>query len=139
MSKDRANLSKELTDVQVSRWRGFEALARTLKNRHILGVELFRTLDDETVAIITISRNGEPARFLLKADAHGRVKQVECHPRAIDDGQPPMHALMATAAADGGSDSPSIVSMGHPPPTEPTSPGVTAVLEGMLTDAFNVA
>jgi len=138
MSRESATLSKETTDIQVARWKGFEVLARALKNRHILGVEMFRTLKDETVAIITISRNGEPVRFMLRADEHGKVRPSDCPPRQLDHGKSPMHLMHANAVPDDGAMDPSIVSVGHPPPTEPTTPGLVAVIEGLLTDAFNV-
>ena len=66
MLRDQATLSKEVHDVLVARWEGFKRLARTLPNRQILAVELVRTRDDETAAVLTIVQNGEPVRYLIE-------------------------------------------------------------------------
>jgi hypothetical protein len=49
-------------------------MAKELPNHHILSVELLRTHNDETVAVITAVKDRMPVRFVVRGDASGRVK-----------------------------------------------------------------
>jgi len=134
MLRDQATLSKEVHDVLVARWEGFKRLARTLPNRQILAVELVRTRDDETAAVLTIVQNGEPVRYLVTGDAHGRLKARTQPPRsASDDAQ-----RIALAAEDPAID-PGVIAIGDPPPKKNGTPGIVAVAGNLLSAAFDVA
>jgi hypothetical protein len=135
MLRDQATLSREVHDVQVARWEGFKRLARTLPNRQILAVELVRTRDDETVAVLTIVQNGEPVRYLVTGDAHGRLKARRDPQSAPSDVAAPM---MAMAAQDAAAD-PAGIAMGEPPPKKTGTPGIVAVAGNLLSAAFDVA
>ena len=77
-TENAATMPKEVHDVLVARWEGFRTLARKLPDHHVLAVELIRTLNDETVAVFTIVRDGEPVRTVVTGDSRGRVKSVDC-------------------------------------------------------------
>lgn len=136
MLRDQATLSKEVHDVLVARWEGFKRLAKTLPNRQILAVELVRTRDDETAAVLTIVQNGEPVRYLVSGDAHGRLKaKVDPYCTPSDKSAAP---LLAMAAEDPAVD-PAAIAMGDPPPKKPGTPGIVAVAGNLLSAAFDVA
>lgn len=130
-------MSKEVHDLIVARWEGFKTLAKTLPNHHILAVELFRTLRDETTAVFTVVRHGEPVRYVVTGDAHGRVKADN-----RDHCETPNKALASlnsqSLVPDGGMD-PSAVAIAEPPPHQPGTPGIVAVGAALLSGAFDVA
>lgn len=137
MSKEQG-VSNELYEVLAARWEGFQRLARTLPNRHVLAVELSRTPDDETVAVFTTVRNGEPVRTVVRGDSRGRVSQVK---GAGDDRQTPgkaSSAAMAARAVTDPSEDPSSLILSEPPPKQGGTPGIIAIGEGLLGAAFNV-
>lgn len=141
-------ISTEVSNVQDARWEGFVRLAKRLPDRHILAVELIRTAKDETVAVFTVVRNHEPVKYLVTGDSRGRVKSADSKPLPIDpklqQGKPARdvmfarEAVVSAAAAAEPPVDPSLVSIGRPPPQEPTPPGVVAIGEGLLSAAFNV-
>lgn len=135
MIREQTTISKEVSDVQYARWEGFRILARKLPNHHILAVELIRTLKDETVAVFTVVRNGEPVKYMVTGDSRGRVKSHGCDPQQPSTTQHIAHTLEAAVAPP--PVDPSIVATGNPPPTEPITPGVLAVGEALLSVAFN--
>jgi len=134
MSRENVTLSKEIHDVLAARWEGFGTLAKKLPHRHILAVELVRTLRDETIAVFTVARNGEPVKYLVVGDAHGNVKSIECHDRVTEDHKAMMAAL---AVSDTGVDPASVV-LGLPPVKQPSPPGIVAVGGSLLGEAFDV-
>ena len=128
-------VSKEIHDVLVARWEGFKRLARALPQHHILAVELIRTLKDETIAVFTVRQDGEPLRYVVTGDARGKVK-IECQSSATTSDT--RHLIEVTAAIDDGAADPAAVSLGRPPPTQPVTPGIVAIGEGLLGAAFDV-
>lgn len=67
-------VSKEqVQQVRLARWEVWRQMAREMKNHQILAVELLRTRGDETIAVFTVSRNGEPVQFVVKGDSMGRL------------------------------------------------------------------
>jgi len=134
MSREQGT-SNEVHDVLVARWAGFHTLAKKLRNHHILAVELIRTLNDETIAVFTANRNGEPVRYVVTGDSHGRVKSIECHPHIAEANR--MAAAMVSAVPEGGVD-PAVVSLSEPPPREPPTPGIVAIADGLLGAAFDI-
>jgi hypothetical protein len=76
----------EMTKVRLARWEGWKQLAKQLPNHHILSVELVRTRNDETAAVITVVRHHHPVQFLVRADSRGRVKANQTDP-GCDDGR----------------------------------------------------
>lgn len=134
MSRESATVSKEVHDVIAAKWDGFRTLAKALPHRHILAVELVRTLHDETIAVFTIARHGEPVRYVVTGDAHGRLKAIEYDPRAADHPQ----AAVAALPQDGGAADPASFALGEPPVKQPGTPGVVAIGGALLADAFGV-
>jgi hypothetical protein len=130
-------MSKEVHDVLVARWEGFRVLAKKLPNHHILAVELFRTLNDETIAVFTTVRNGEPVRSVVTGDSHGRVKSNHCEPHALDASKA-FTALDARASVAGGTADPASIALEEPPVKEPGRPGIVAIGGGLLGAAFDV-
>jgi hypothetical protein len=100
-----------------------------------LAVELIRTLQDDTVAVFTVVRDGELVKYVVTGDSHGRVKVQDCYSQQPGSIQQIAHALAAGVAPP--SVDPSIVAVGDPPPTQPTQPGIVAVGEALLSVAFN--
>jgi len=146
---ERDQATKEVSDVLLARWAGFIRLAQTMKGHHILGVELVRTLNDETVAVLVVAEHGKPVKYAVTGDAHGRVIPRDRQPRAQQDSdchptQSAMtagvtHALEARIGPEVPPQDPAFVAMGHPPPETPTPPGVAAVGEALLNLTFNAA
>lgn len=67
-------VSKEqVQQVRLARWEAWRQMAKEMRNHQILAVELLRTRNDETIAVFTVSRNGEPVQFVVKGDSMGRV------------------------------------------------------------------
>lgn len=66
-------VSKEVRDVKAAQWEGYRRLAMRLPDHHILAVEAIRTRHDETAAVLTFVRGGEPVQYVVYADAQGRV------------------------------------------------------------------
>jgi len=138
MSREKATISNEVHDVLVARWEGFKRLAKKLPNRHVLAVELIRTPDDQTVAVFTTVRNGEPIRTIVRGDAHGRVKpSSDDHCHAPD--RAATMAMDARFAPEGEEVDPSIVAIADPPPKQPGTPGIIAVAGNALSGVFDVA
>jgi len=137
MSKEQTAISTEVHDVLAARWQGFRRLAKTLPNHHILAVELIRTLNDETIAVFTTVRNGEPVRSVVRGDAHGRVRSLDWHHAAAVSHHAPVHPEPKVVSSGDAVD-PAIVALGHPPPEEPVTPGVVAIGGSLLGAAFDV-
>src|SRR4029079_12977432 len=76
----------ELMKVRLARMEGWKQLAKQLPNHHILSVELVRTRNDETAAVLTIVRHHQPVQFLVRADSRGRVKANQIDPGCDDHG-----------------------------------------------------
>src|SRR4051812_6203350 len=66
--RDSFELSKSLQDVVVARWQGFRSLARQLPQHSVLAVELIRTRQDQTAAVITLGQNGDAVRYAVIGD-----------------------------------------------------------------------
>lgn len=133
MIREQATISKEAKDVLLARWEGFRRLASKLPNHHILAVELFRTLKDETIAVFTVVEKGEPVKYVVTGDSRGRVS--DCPAQSHEGSKGITHALEARAANE--PVDPASMAYGNPPPTEPTPPGVAAVAEASLSLVFN--
>jgi hypothetical protein len=153
MFKDRVTLAKEVRAVKIAHWEGFKRLAKRLPNHHVLAVELLRTRNDETAAVFTVVRNGEPVQTIVMGDANGRVKSDDCGPRqwmmaadtqGLEEHSVELHGLAArsaeaSAAADGDGSAPDDFAFGGPPPKQPPEPGIIAVGTVLLAAAFNLA
>jgi hypothetical protein len=140
MSREQATLTQEVADVQVARWEGFRRLAKSLPNHRVLALELFRTINDETVAVYTAVRDGEPVRYLLRGDSRGRLlptREVEptddptCTPRAATA----MTASDMQEALDNTGIDPNM-SYGRPPPSVPIPPNLVDSGEAALLNTF---
>jgi hypothetical protein len=83
-------------DLLSVQWRGFQQLAKTLPNRKILSVELSRTDHDETTAIFTVVKDGEPVRYVVVRDSHGNVKPTP-EAASAEAGSPLLPGLIAVA------------------------------------------
>jgi hypothetical protein len=68
---ENAALSKALQDVAIARWEGFRSLAKQLPGRGIAAVELFRTRQDQTVAVFTTVTSGQLIRSVAFGDGCG--------------------------------------------------------------------
>jgi hypothetical protein len=131
--RDDIELSKSLRDVVVARWQGFRSLAKQLPDHNILAVELIRTSQDQTAAVITLGQNGDAVRYAVIGDAHGVPLSLALQHQAVSALQLPEENAVAT---DGGSIDPAFVSIGQPPPSEPTRPGIRAAASDLLRSAF---
>ena len=114
--------------------------ASKLPNRHVLAVELVRTFEDETAAIFTVVRNGEPIRTVVIGDAQGRVKaqQKECSPRLRAMMMADSSEESAAAAGEADGDPTPNFSLGRPPITQDPEPGIVALASALLPSAFNL-
>lgn len=139
MSREKATVSREVHNVLVARWEGFKKLAKVLPDHQILAVELIRTLNNETVAVFTTVRRGEPIRTVVRGDARGRVKaNTRDHSRTIDSAEAALMAARAAPATDPAED-PGVVALGEPPPKQGGTPGIIAVGSALLAETFDVA
>ena len=139
MFKDRVTLSKEVRDVKLAQWEGFKRLAKRLPDHHILAAEMVRTRNDETAAVFTIVRNGEPIQMVVMGDAQGRVKQHDCGPRPWMMAEPlVMEARAAAVGDDPGDASPDGFTLAGPPPKQPPEPGVVILGTAALALVFGV-
>lgn len=124
--------SKDLRDFKAAQWEGFKEMAQRFKNHHILGTELVRTANDETIAVITVAYRGEPVQYVVWGDAQGRVKAQQPKPRT--------HGLAAEShaalAAAGGT--PDTFALGEPPVKQPPTPGIVALGAALLASAFGL-
>lgn len=64
---------EQVQQVRLARWEAWRQMAREMKNHQILAVELLRTRGDETIAVFTVNRNGEPVQFVVNGDSMGRL------------------------------------------------------------------
>ena len=64
---------EQVQQVRLARWEAWRQMAREMKNHQILAVELLRTRGDETIAVFTVNRNGEPVQFVVNGDSKGRL------------------------------------------------------------------
>ena len=143
MTKDMVmtSVSKEVRDVKIALWEGFQRLARKLPDHHVLAVDLIRTQDDRTAALFTIVKGGVPYQTIVTGDAQGRVDPKNCGPRIATD--PVARAAMAArlTTADSASDgvTADTIVLGEPPPKqEPADAVVVSLATVMLASAFNV-
>jgi hypothetical protein len=146
-----SELEQAVKLVRESRMAVWEQMAKHMKNHHVLAVELFRTDQDQTVAVFTIVKDGRPVQQVLQGDARGmRVRPVmprdnHCHvPIWKELEATVMSTLMMSTAvaaelpADGDEGAAYSIALGQPPPKQPPEPGVTAVGGVMLASAFDV-
>ena len=129
-SQDAA-LSGALREVAIARWEGVRSLARQLPGRAVLAVELYRTPQDQTLAVFTTVGSGEPVRSAVIGDAHGVVQPAEIQAETIER----IASGTATPPAPGSVD-PSVVALGQPPPRQPPEPGIVAAASDVLATAF---
>lgn len=122
---DSSRLSREISNVQLARWKGFQQLAANRADGDTLALELFRTVRDETVAVFTVVMNGEPVHYVLQGDSLGQLP-----PTAAADAVDP-------AVQPDGSVDPSTVALGSPPIKQPSTPGITKTGQSFMTGAFN--
>jgi hypothetical protein len=121
-------------DVVVARWEGFKRLAKTLPDRHVLAVELFRTPADETIAVFITVHNGEPVRTVVTGDARGQLSS-----QAQAAGQPFRAPASLAAAVSGGAVNPASMALGQSLSQQAPTPEMIDVGRGLLGAAFNVA
>jgi hypothetical protein len=151
MYKDKVTLSKEVRDVKIAQWEGFRRLAKQLPDHHVLAVDLVRTRTDETAAVFTVVRHGEPVQMVVMGDERGRVKPHDCGPRdwmktephvleskhGAAEGQKAVAASFAAADATG-DPSPDGFSLGGPPPKQDPEPGIVILGTAALALVFGV-
>ncbi len=65
------DLTKAVDLVRDARAAAWARMATKLPDHHILSVELFRTEQDETLAVFTLVRNGRPVQQILRANSRG--------------------------------------------------------------------
>lgn len=65
--------NEQVQQVRQARWEVWRQMAKDMKNHQVLAVELLRTRKDETIAVFTVVRNGEPVQFLVRGDSRGRL------------------------------------------------------------------
>jgi hypothetical protein len=65
------DLTKAVELVRNARAEAWARMAKKLPDHHILSVELFRTEQDETLAVFTLVRNGRPVQQVLRANSRG--------------------------------------------------------------------
>jgi hypothetical protein len=137
-------------------------MAKELPNHHILSVELLRTHNDETVAVITAVKDHMPVRFVVRGDASGQLKpgiKDHCDPHAkhghdehghgehghgeYGHGDPnAKHAVSAMAMKLNAPDdtvTPEGMALGEPPPQQPPRPGMIGIGGALLAVAFGAA
>jgi hypothetical protein len=122
MSADKMTISDEVRAVKAARWAGFQRLARQMPNHHVLGVELVRTVNDETAAVFTVVRDGEAIQCVVMGDSRGRLKPGRCEIPPADPG---------TLYPDG-------VALGEPPVKQPPTPGIVTLGGTILSLTFGV-
>lgn len=127
--------AKELREFKIAQWDGFKEMAQRLKNHHILGTELVRTINDETIAVITVAYRGEPVQYVVWGDAQGRVKaQQPTKPHL-----PPLtHGLAGETRAAATAGTPDTFALGEPPIKQPPTPGIVALGAALLASAFGL-
>ncbi len=130
-ASENDTLSRALRDVSIARWEGFRSLATLLPGRAIVAVELFRTRQDQTLAVFTTVANGEPVRSAVIGDAHGVLLPAELQAEAIK-----MILARTATLSDGSSVDPDGVAVGRPAPEEPPTPGILAAASDILATAF---
>jgi hypothetical protein len=141
-----SDLQQAVDQVRNARWEAWKRMAKKLPDRHILSVELFRTEQDETLAVFTVVRNGRPVQEVLRANSRGvGVKAVvfkdqhKCEPIQVW----PMHHVEAVkfealAAAPSDDVVANGIPLGEPPPKQDPEPGVISLATVMLPSAFDV-
>ena len=65
--------NEQVQQVRRARWEVWRQMAKDMKNHQVLAVELLRTQKDQTIAVFTVVRNGEPVQFLVRGDSRGRL------------------------------------------------------------------
>lgn len=65
--------NEQVQQVRRARWEVWRQMAKDMKNHQVLAVELLRTRNDQTVAVFTVVRNGEPVQFVVRGDSRGRL------------------------------------------------------------------
>lgn len=129
------DVSKEVHDVKSAQWEGYKRMAAMLPDRRVLSVQLIRTRDDETAAVVVLVRNGQPVQQIVFADARGRVYADQDQRPASGD---PGAAASARASVDlTGTVSPDTVALGQPPISEPPGAAALAIANAMLNSAFD--
>jgi hypothetical protein len=121
-------VTKDMVDqVRAARWEEWRRTAHKLPDHHILSIELLRTPEDRTLAVITAVRHREPVQYVLEGDARGgSVKPRVSHhcppdPRGDAPGAPKLQALVeAPIASDGTGSAASAdsIALGEPPPKQ---------------------
>ena len=153
---------EQVREVRAALWQGWIRMAKELPNHHILSVELLRTHNNETAAVITAVKDHVPVRYVVRGDASGRLKPnatEHCDPHdkhghgehGHGDPNPrsaaapvmaaPVMAATVMAAPLSGSDgglTPEGMALGEPPPQQDPRPGIIALGGSLLSVAFGV-
>lgn len=146
-----SDLQKAAEQVRNARWETWKRMAKKLRDHHVLAVEMFRTENDETLAVYTLVRNGEPVQEVLRANSRGtRVRAVvpkhhhcepikvwpEYHVEAVKfEATATATALSATSFGEVIADG---IPLGEPPPQQDPEPGIVSLASAMMPSAFDV-
>lgn len=142
-----SDLQKAVDQVRTARWQAWTRMAKKLPDHHVLSVELFRTEEDETLAVFTVVRDGKPVQEVLRANARGtKVKAVvpkhrHCEPiqvwpsYQVEAVRLEPRPLAATSSEDVTADG---IALGEPPPKQEPEPGIISLATVMLPSAFDV-
>jgi len=147
-----SDLTKAVEQVRRARWDAWCRMAQTLPNHHVLAVELFRTEEDDTLAIFTLVRNHKVVQEVLRGNARGLgVRAVVPHHHHCDPievwPQFQVEAMRLEAAPadpppdDGGGDGGATVdgiALGEPPPKQPPEPGIISTGTAILPTVFDL-
>ncbi|HET9627184.1 MAG TPA: hypothetical protein VFP84_37750 [Kofleriaceae bacterium] len=128
MIKQRID-SQEVQNVRAAVWDGFAQLAKRLPDHHVLGVNLVRTREDQTAAVFTVVRGGQPVQCVVLGDARGKLLAQQSAPK--------LHAAAAAAPFDGDA-SPDGMALGEPPVKQPVTPGLVSLGGMLLAATFDV-
>jgi len=134
MSREHVLSSKDVRSLKAAQWEGFRRMAGNLKNHHVLAIELVRTFDNETAAVFTVVKDGEPVRFVVFGDERGRVKP----PHECGHKYEALALMAKTELTDDGSDQSPDFALGPPPIHQTPTPGFVALASSLLPGAFDV-
>jgi hypothetical protein len=137
-------VSKEQVDqVRQSWWAGMVELAQKLPNHQVLSVEMLRTPNDETVAVLTVVKDQRPVQYIVRGDARGRVKSQtgevahgKHHCAAV--GHQAMALMAPAGSAPTNAADPNLMAISEPPPKQPPTPGVIDLGGALMSVGFGV-
>lgn len=138
--------SKDVREYRAAEWEGYRRLAKLLPDHHVLSVQLIRTRTNETAAIFTTVRHGQPVRSVLMGDARGRAYPNQYEPQHDEDcgpNGPRIEAFAQVTPVGGDSDgsdqmTPDTVAIGSPPVKQPITPGLIALGTTLLAATFDL-